>query len=202
PEQARSMSGSAHVVTEEQLEEFAQTDIHRILREVPGVYVREEEGYGLRPNIGIRGSGAERSSKISLMEDGVLMAPAPYADPAAYYFPTAGRMSAVEVLKGPEALRYGPFTVGGALNLVSTPIPEQSGGRLLTEVGTYGEKRVIGSYGQSSDTVGWLLETVQHEADGFQDIDRSSRDAGLDIEDYVVKLRLNSDRDARYYQQL
>src|SRR5690606_38377375 len=55
---------------------------------------------------------------------------------------------------------------------------------------------------QSSDTVGWLLETVQHEADGFQDIDRSSRDAGLDIEDYVVKLRLNSDRDARYYQQL
>jgi len=202
PEQARTKTGSAHVVTEEQLKEFYQTDINRILREVPGVYIREEEGYGLRPNIGIRGSGAERSSKISLMEDGVLMAPAPYADPAAYYFPTAGRMSAVEVLKGPETLRYGPFTVGGALNMVSTPIPEQSGGRLLTEVGAYGEKRVIGSYGQSSDNVGWLLETVQHEADGFQEIDRSSRDAGLDIEDYVLKLRLNSDRDARYYQQL
>jgi len=201
PEQARAKTGSAHVVTDEQLKEFYQTDINRILREVPGVYIREEEGYGLRPNIGIRGSGAERSSKISLMEDGVLMAPAPYADPAAYYFPTAGRMSAVEVLKGPESLRYGPFTVGGAINMVSTPIPEQSGGRLLTEVGAYGEKRVISSYGQSMDNVGWLLETVQHEADGFQDIDRSSQDAGLDVEDYVAKLRLNSDSDARYYQQ-
>jgi Fe(3+) dicitrate transport protein len=200
--QAKEKSGSAHVVSTEILAESNNADVNRILREVPGVYVREEDGYGLRPNIGIRGSGAERSSKISLMEDGVLMAPAPYADPAAYYFPTAGRMSAIEVLKGPEILRYGPFTVGGALNMVSTPIPDTAGGRLLTEAGEYGEKRMVANYGQRTEQVGWLLETVQYGADGFQDIDRSHQDSGFSIQDYVSKLRFNTAADARYYQQL
>ena len=52
-----SLSGSAHVLSNEDLEKKEYTDVHRILRDVPGVYVQEEEGYGLRPNIGIRGAG-------------------------------------------------------------------------------------------------------------------------------------------------
>ena len=200
--EARQLSGSAHAIDAAELRKFSQTDINRVLRAVPGLYMREEEGYGLRPNIGIRGSGAERSSKISLMEDGVLIAPAPYADPAAYYFPTAGRMSAIEVLKGPETMRYGPFTVGGAMNMVSTPIPRQAGGRVLAEVGGNGEQRVMGNYGAGAEQYGWLLETVQHQADGFHDIDRSGKDTGFEIEDYVAKARLNSAEGARFHQQL
>jgi Fe(3+) dicitrate transport protein len=46
-----------------------------------------------------------------------------------------------------------------------------------------------------------LLETYQHNADGFKTIDRSKRDAGLDIEDYMAKLRFNSANGAKYYNQ-
>jgi hypothetical protein len=96
--------GSANYLTTEQLEQFRHTDVHRVLKQVPGLYVVEEDGYGLRPNIGLRGSGTDRNSRVTVTEDGVLIAPAPYAAPAAYYFPTMQRMSAVEVRKGSAAV--------------------------------------------------------------------------------------------------
>ncbi|KUJ83091.1 ferric citrate transporter FecA [Microbulbifer flavimaris] len=199
--QAERLPGSAHVVDSEDLAKFEFADINRIVRSVPGVYLREEDGYGLRPNIGIRGSGSGRSSKISLMEDGVLAAPAPYAAPSAYYFPTTGRLNGIEVLKGPSSLQYGPFTVGGAVNLLSTPIPESSSGVVKVEAGENGENRLHTYYGSATETTGWLVETHQQYADGFREIDRAGS-ADIQKEDYLVKGRLKSDADATYQQQL
>ncbi len=201
-ENSFTLGGSAHVLDEEDLEEKEYSDIHRIMREVPGVYFREEEGYGLRPNIGIRGSGSGRSSKISLMEDGILMAPAPYAAPSAYYFPTAGRMSGVEVLKGPETLRHGPFTVGGAVNLLSWPIPEDSEGMINMEIGEYGGQRGHFRYGATEGQWGYSLETHHNASNGFKDVDRSGRDTGFDQEDYVAKLRWSSAPEAEIKQSV
>ena len=55
------LPGSAHVIGPVELEAQPTLfdDAHRILRTVPGVYVQEEEGFGLRPNIGIRGAAAD-----------------------------------------------------------------------------------------------------------------------------------------------
>ena len=104
---ARSIPGAAHYLGPQELEAFGDSDLHRILRKIPGLNVQEEDGYGLRLNIGLRGTGVERSSKITLMEDGVLIAPAPYSAPAAYYSPSAGRMEAIEVRKGSAAIKQG-----------------------------------------------------------------------------------------------
>ena len=108
-----------------EIEKFNYTNIDNLLGQVPGVNVYQEDGFGLRPNISLRGTSPERSSKITLMEDGVLIAPAPYSAPAAYYFPNVGRMQNVEVLKGSSQIQYGPFTTGGAMNFVSTEIPDE-----------------------------------------------------------------------------
>ena len=102
----REVSGSVTILSEEDLEVFDYVDLGKLLSAVPGVYVRGEDGFGLRPNIGIRGAAAERSQKLTLMKDGVLITPAPYSAPAAYYVPNVSRISAVEVLKGPAAIRY------------------------------------------------------------------------------------------------
>jgi len=188
-EQAQRIAGSAHYIGSDKLAQFAYSDIQRIAREVPGVAIQIEDGYGLRPNIGIRGVATERSGRITLLEDNVLIAPAPYSAPSAYYFPTVGRLSAIEVVKGPAAITQGPYTIGGALNMVSTPIPTAMSGNIVTEAGENSTYRVHATYGGRSESgFGFLLETHQWQSDGFQDIDRSDNNTGLDVEDYTVKL--------------
>ena len=201
---AQSTAGSAHVITETELEEFEYSDVNAILRRVPGVYVRQEDGYGLRPNIGIRSaaSGAERSNKITLMEDGILVAPAPYAASAAYYSPTAARMAGFEVLKGPAAITEGPYTVGGAINYLSTPIPLERGGQIMVETGSHGAQRQHLTYGDSQENIGWLLEAFDQKDNGFKSIDSSDKTAGLDKSDYMAKMRFNSSANAEHYQEL
>ncbi len=190
--------GSAYFIGPEELEKFFYSDVQRIMREVPGVSVQLEDGYGLRPNISIRGVATERSGRITLLEDNVLIAPAPYSAPAAYYFPTPGRMHAFEVLKGPAAITQGPYTIGGALNMISTPIPEEPGGSLLVEGGEDATRRTHGYYGgELHNGFSFLLETHQWGSDGFQDVDRSGVDTGLDVDDYTFKLGYRSP-DARH----
>ena len=191
--------GANTYIGPEELEEFEYDDIHRILRRVPGVYIQEEDGFGLRPNIGIRGSGADRSSRITLMEDGVLIAPAPYAAPAAYYFPNAARLYAVEVRKGSSTIKFGPRTTGGALNLVSTPVPAEPEGSIKLRGGKFGLfeglARVGGTFGQ----FGILVEAFHAQSNGFKQLPNGAN-TGFNIDDFVVKLRWASDGDAKYEQ--
>lgn len=200
---ATEIAGSAHIIDAESLAIFNDSDILRVLRAVPGVYVQEEEGYGLRPNIGIRGSGMDRSARIALLEDGVLIAPAPYAASSAYYFPTQRRMDTVEVLKGPSAVTVGPRTIGGAVNLISTPIPTDFSANVDVRIGGNNVNDAHINVGDRSERIGWLLETVQMSSDGYKTIDApNAGDTGFDIEDYVGKLQIDSDPASTVYQSL
>ena len=195
--------GSAHTVDAEALAAFADADVLRVLRTVPGVYLQEEEGFGLRPNIGIRGSGLDRSARIALLEDGVLIAPAPYAAPAAYYFPTQRRMNALEVLKGPASVAVGPRTTGGALNMLSTPIPDDLGARIDLRGGEHGAVDLHANLGNHGERLAWLVETVQSRSDGFKRIDgHAGGGTGYDLDDYIAKLQFESDPAAGLYQSL
>lgn len=201
-EDARKVSGSASLLNSEDLEVFEYTDIHKILASVPGVNFRPEEGYGLRPNISLRGTYSDRSSKITLMEDGILIAPGPYAASSAYYFPTAGRLAGVEVLKGASAITNGPYTIGGAVNLISTPIPETFQGFFNQEAGEDGTYRSHFTYGASGENFGFLLEGHFWDSDGFDSIQDESGDTGFGKDDYVAKFRLNSDHGSDVYHEL
>ncbi|MCX2979368.1 TonB-dependent receptor [Halieaceae bacterium IMCC14734] len=199
---ASRLAGSGTVLNADDLAKFEYTDIQRILADVPGVYTRTEEGYGLRPNISIRGTYGDRSSKITLMEDGVLIAPAPYTASSAYYFPATGRVVGVEVLKGAAAIENGPYTIGGAINVISTPIPEQASGEVNLEYGEDQTYRLHASYGASSEQWGYLVEGHTAGSDGFSSVQFTNNDTGFDKDDLAAKLRYNSAGGARFYQQL
>ena len=163
-----------------------------MLKAVPGVNMYEEDGFGLRPNISLRGTKAERSERISIMEDGVLAAPAPYSAPAAYYFPNVARMEAIEVLKGSSQVQYGPFTTGGAINLVSTPIPNCFSGKANISYGSKNTFKSHTSVGSSWKHFGYMVEYLRYQSDGFKKYEDHAA-KGFKRNDIIAKIRVKTD---------
>ena len=176
------------VVSKSELDQFRYTDIHRIVSRIPGVYISEEDGLGLRPNIGVRGTGSLRMEKLNVMEDGVLIAPAPYASPAAYYSPTAGRMESIEIRKGSTQIKHGPFTTGGSLNYISTSIPTSKLNSVSLDIGSFGKRLMQVRSGDSMGNFAYLIELYSDKMDGFKELDGGG-DTGYDKTDFMTKLR-------------
>ena len=170
-DEVTKIAGSGSVIEQSEIDQFDHIDLGQLLGSVPGIYIREEDGFGLRPNIGIRGATSDRSQKITIMEDGVLITPAPYSAPAAYYVPNASRVHTIEVLKGASAIQHGPHTVGGSLNFVSAPIPDTGTVEIDLSRGTDGFYKYQLAAGKRYGDFGILLDGLAYGSDGFKSLD-------------------------------
>ena len=195
----KDIAGSAAFLDVQDIREQNVDDINRILRRVPGVNLREEDGQGLFPNISLRGVDSARTSKVTVMEDGILMAPAPYSAPSAYYSPTTGRMSGIEVMKGSSQIKYGPHTTGGAINFLSTAVPTTEKIYSKSTFGTYNEIRNHFYFGttdqlEGGGKFGYLVEYYSRGNTGFKDLDnnpasiRGSADTGFQKREPMIKM--------------
>jgi len=198
---AHLIPGSGQYISSKQLLKLNQTNINNVLRIIPGVNIRDEEGFGLRPNIGLRGTPVNRSARITLMEDGVLVAPAPYADPSAYYFPSFARMQGVEVLKGSSQIKYGPYTVGGAINLLSTAIPNSFKGFAQLSAGSFGTNQQRLWVGDSQQNFDYVFEVNRLASNGFKELDNGGA-TGFDRRDIMAKLRWHNGASSKIPQSL
>jgi Fe(3+) dicitrate transport protein len=185
--------GSGIHLNARQLRSFMTLNPNELAALVPGLMARDEDGFGLRMNWGIRGTGTERSSRIVLMEDGVLTAPAPYSAPAAYYQPSLARMAGMDVVKGSSQIAAGPQTTGGAINFQSNPIDLAQRVKFRAALGSFGtgfaHSLVSTGTAKRSASIEWLR---QH-SDGFRQLDGGGP-TGFDFNELVVKgqIRLNS----------
>ncbi|MFM8440206.1 MAG: TonB-dependent receptor plug domain-containing protein, partial [Acidobacteriota bacterium] len=130
------MPGAVSRLDQSDFTKTAVVDFGGALRKVPGVHVKDEEGLGLRPNIGIRGSNPTRSTKVLLLEDGLPLTYAPYGDNASYYHPPIERFEAIEVVKGSGQIEYGPVTVVGVINYMTPNPTDNLEGTLRLSSGT------------------------------------------------------------------
>jgi len=182
-------AGSAHTINGARLKRYELDDPHAVLQAVPGVQVRGEDGFGLRPNIGLRGANPDRSKKVTLMEDGVLFGPAPYSAPAAYYFPLITRMESVRIIKGPGAIMFGPQTVGGAIDFVTRDFGPGVSAGLDLAAGQYVYGKGHGYFSAATDTSGFLVEGVHLRSDGFKVLDALGGNTGFQRNEWMVKGR-------------
>lgn len=185
-EKAAEVPGSATVLDAATLKSSRVFTTNEALRKIPGVNVRDEEGFGMRPNIGVRGLNPTRSTKVLLLEDGLPLAYAPYGDNASYYHPPIDRFDRIEVLKGATMNLYGPQTVGAVINYL-TPNPTEE---FQGDFGLAGGNRGFSSARARMGAKGLLFDYVRKEGDAARE-NQESR-----IEDYNLKgvFELSSDQ--------
>lgn len=185
-EEELTQPNSAHFFGKEKLEQQQQTDVARVLKQIPGVYVQEEDGFGLRPNIGLRGTHPHRSRKVVILEDGILIGPAPYSAPAAYYTPFMSKIESLEVFKGVASVPYGPNSIGGAINYITRSLPTQNKAELDLAGGTFNTQKYRGNLGYVWDTGAVMLEGTHLQTDGFKKLD-TGKNTGFDKNDILLK---------------
>lgn len=165
-ERVEGIPGSVELIDARTLETSRVLNSSEALRKVAGFNVRDEEGFGLRPNIGIRGLNPTRSSKVLLLEDGLPLTYAPYGDNASYYHPPIDRFESVEILKGSGQILYGPTTVGGIVNYITPNPPAQPSG-FLTLIG--GNRDYFNghlNYGDTWKNTGILFDVMRKQGEG------------------------------------
>ncbi|MGQ0528579.1 MAG: TonB-dependent receptor family protein [Panacagrimonas sp.] len=180
-DQAQDVPGAVTVLDSAELEASRVVTTNEALRKAPGLNVRDEEGFGLRPNIGVRGLNPTRSTKVLLLEDGIPLAYAPYGDNASYYHPPVDRFDRIEVLKGSSMNLYGPQTIGAVINYI-TPNPTRDFQGKVSVAG--GNRDFFDAQGRVG-AENLLFDFVRKQGDGARDNLHS------EIEDYNIKALLN-----------
>jgi Fe(3+) dicitrate transport protein len=161
----RKTPGSASYIDKKELGLIAPVSGNEVFRRVPGVHVVDEEGLGLRANIGIRGLDPDRSRGVLILEDGIPVALAPYGEPEMYYTPNMDRMEGVEVLKGSGQILFGPQTIGGVINYQSLNPPDEASGFIRLRGGEGGFFSSLISYGDTRENMGYQLNYNRKRAD-------------------------------------
>jgi Fe(3+) dicitrate transport protein len=172
--------GSATYINKNEIRRIAPISANDVFRKVAGVHVVDEEGAGMRINIGIRGLDPDRSRAVLVLEDGIPVSLNPYGEPEMYYSPVIDRMSGVEVLKGSGQILFGPQTIGGVVNYLTANPSEKPEFKFRFTGGEGGLFTTLLSYSTTVDKVGITTTLVRKHADkiGY---------AGFDIVDFTNK---------------
>jgi len=161
--------GSSFVVDGLELESLRPLSLKEALRLSPGVQVIDEDIFGLKLNISVRGLTPRRSGRTLLLEDGMPIQPAPYSEPSAHYSPALERIERIEILKGSGEILEGPQSLGGMINFVTRPIPRSQVVNSTLAIGTRDFASAYVSAGAGGDRGGFVVDAVAKHSAGIRD---------------------------------
>lgn len=160
--------GSNFVISRSDLDAARPLSVKDVLRLSPGVQVVDEDIFGLKLNISLRGLPPRRSGRTLLLEDGMPIQPAPYSEPSAHYSPSLARIERIEIVKGSGEILDGPQSLGGMINFVTRPAPRSRAASAELAFGTRGYASTQLSLGGGTERGGFVLDAETKRSDGVR----------------------------------
>ena len=161
----KGIPGSIATVSALDLKTANPLTANEMFRKVAGVHVVDEEGAGMRLNIGIRGLDPDRSRGVLVLEDGIPVSLNPYGEPEMYYSPVIDRISGLEVLKGSGQIMFGPQTIGGVVNYITMNPSPTATFKFKSSVGYGGFNSNLINYSNTFGNFGIVATMLHKQAD-------------------------------------
>jgi iron complex outermembrane recepter protein len=168
-EELRRVPGGTEVVGQEKIEQSRGANLKDALDFVPGVFVQPRFGAADESQISIRGSGLR--SNFHLRGLNVLIDGFPYGNADGFGdFESLELLTTkrLEVYKGANALRFGGYTLGGAINYVTKTGYDAPLIELRSEAGSFGFLKNYVGTGQVYGPVDLYVGLSDTEVNGFR----------------------------------
>lgn len=174
----QKVPGSGTLVGAKEIRRAIPSDSGEVLRRVPGLHVRPEEGMGMRLNLGMRGLDPTRSRQVLVLEDGMPVSINPYGEPDLYYSTPVDRIRAIEVVKGSGSILFGPQTIGGVVNFVTLAPPDKPEWTLEAQYGQRNYLKLFGMYGGSAadGAARYVVQLSRRQGDGIRGFEFGATD--------------------------
>ncbi|MEK6806043.1 MAG: TonB-dependent receptor [Pseudomonadota bacterium] len=139
-------AASLIVINRAEIERSGASHIVEVLRARAGIEVTDTFGDGSRTLVGLRGFGENAHSNSLVLVDGRRMNNPDIGAPDLNSLPL-NTIERIEIMQGSAGALYGDQAVGGVINIV-TRVPNQSGGAIELNTGSYGRAgvRAQGTY--------------------------------------------------------
>lgn len=165
PQVEAAESISTH--NELEIESVAPAHPAEILNRSAGVHVNNLGGEGHMTSIR---QPITTKSVYLFLEDGIPTRPTGLFNHNGLYEINVPQAQRIEVIKGPGSALYGSDSIGGIINSITKPSPKQQEITLNPEVGSYGWKRFLGSYGTPiNEKLGARLDLNITDNTGYRD---------------------------------
>ena len=183
--------GSRDILSPETVRAIGARDLNDLVLHLPTVATRPYNGgEASAPSFSARGLPDDGLTEyIAVLINGVPAGAGPYGWTAFSFMPLASeRVYAVDSIRGGHTVRYSPNTVGGVLNFVTRPIPDDLELEVRQSFGTQGfaSSFVTGGTTTSNGT-GYRFSLLDRHGEGYRD------DGDFSQKDFSAEMRQTMD---------
>jgi iron complex outermembrane receptor protein len=175
------------VIDRETIRASGFTEIHDLLRLVPGFLVADWPKGG--PMVVNHGLGDALSIRLLVLVDGFSMLDAAFG--YAHWQDLHIRLQdieRIEVVRGPNQASFGANAYQGVINIITRRAGEEVGGNLSLSLGERNYNDAYVRYGQNNESLDWRVSASSRQATNFRDLDRE----GYQYDERIRRQTLNA----------
>lgn len=179
----KDIPGTVSVIDSRQIQESGAQNIGQIINRVPGVNYLDEDGRGLKPNIGLRGLDPLRNRNLLVLMDGKFpIGMTYYGDPASYYMTPVQSVDRIEVIKGASPVLYGGYSVGGVVNMITKKGKYTPETKADVSYGSFNSLNTQVSTGGNNGKVNYMISGLYRQGDSFR------KRGKFNVKDFTVNI--------------